>query len=613
MKMMSRVLYVLLLAVLLLAPGAQAKSAPPGPGPAPDVRFPTFVEKTLSNGLRLVVIEQHEQPVISLRLVTKGGRSYEPEGKSGLAEAVASLLPKGTTTRSSQQIAEAIDFVGGNVGAFTGIEFAYATAAVTSDQLGLGFDLLADVVLHPTFPEDEVERWRRQALSTLQVQQQSGSYLASRAVERLVLGQHPYGRLANGTPESVRGLTREDFAAFHKQLYIPNGSILAIVGDVKAADAFARAESAFGKWSKGESLTLPKVEIPDRKSHQIVVVDKPDAVQSEIRLAQPSIAFRDPDLFVAEVYNSVTGGHAASRLYEEIRRKRGLSYGAQSFFAEPTQPGWFEATTFTKTESTVEALELALEVLRGLQSAPVPAAELDLAKISITGAFPLEIETAEGIADKVLEAMRFGYGREFLETYNSKISAVTAADVQRFAKERIHPDRMTIVLVGNASAFSGDLKKKLGEFETIPAAELDLLQADLRKPKAAQAVPAASDPKALELLRQAQAALGGKAFLEQKTQIAKGSGTLSPPGMPQPMPIPALISYRVYPDKERSEIQLPMGTMIRPSTAPTAGQAWVPRCRTTRLKPRPICPMVSTCSAGRPDPATPPGLFPTPT
>jgi len=172
-------------------PETRKRVTPPPAGPAKEVHFPAFQEKTLANGLRVVVIEQHKQPLVSLRLVVKGGRSYEPEGKSGLAEATALLLTKGTASRSAQQIAQTIDFVGGNVSANAGLESGYATAGVTSDQLDLGFDLLSDVVLHPTFPQDEVERWRRQALSALQIQQQTASYLASRAVERLVFGNPP--------------------------------------------------------------------------------------------------------------------------------------------------------------------------------------------------------------------------------------------------------------------------------------------------------------------------------------------------------------------------------------------------------------------------------------
>lgn len=556
---------VLLAASAVLAQTPSKKAAPPPAAPPREVRFPPFEQKTLTNGLRVVVIEQHEQPLVSLRLQLKAGRTFEPAAKAGLAGATASLLTKGTATRSAQQIAEAIDFVGGSLNASTGVESGFASASVTSDQLDLGFDLLSDVILHPTFPQDELERWRRQALSNLQIEMQDAGSLARNALPRLLFGAHPYGNPADGTPESLRGLTRDDLMAFHKRRYVPNDAILAVVGDIRPADAFARAEKAFGAWAKGETAQVPPVPAPALgKGHKIVVIDKPDAVQTEIYLGQVGIPFRDPDLYVERVYNTVLGGTPSARLFDEVRRKRGLAYGAGSFFLEPTQPGWFVANTSTKTESTLEALEVTLDVIRGLGKEPAPASELGLAKTFITGSFPLEIETPDGIASKVLEALKFGYGREFLEGYNDQISRISAADVERFAKERIHSDDMAIVLVGKASAFSGELKKKFGAFETIPATEVDFLQADLRKPKAEKpAVSAADQTQGLELIKKVQAALGGKAFLEQKTQIAKGSGSMSPPGMPQPLPIPSIVNYRVLPDKERTEIQLPMGTMVQ--------------------------------------------------
>jgi predicted Zn-dependent peptidase len=558
------------------------KATPPPPGPAKEVRFPPFEQKTLGNGLRVVVIEQHEQPLVSLHLVLKAGRAFEPAGKAGVSGATAALLTKGTATRSAQQIAEAIDFVGGNVNATNGLESGFADAEVTADQIDLGFDLLSDILLHPTFPQDELDRWRRQALSGLQIQQQDAGYLAGNAMTRVLYGDHPYGSPGDGTPESLKSLTRDDLVAFHQRRYVPNDAILAIVGDVKPADAIARAEKAFGGWKTGEAAKLPAVETAPRKGHRIVVIDKPDAVQTEIRLGQVALAFRDPDLFTERVYNSVLGGTSTSRLFDEVRRKRGLSYGAGSYFLEPTQPGWLEASTSTKTESTLEALEVSLDVIRGLQKDPVPADELRAAKTYITGAFPLEIETADGIAGKVLEAMKAGYGREFLETYNERISKVGAADVQRFARERVHPDDMAIVLAGNASAFSEALKKKYGDFETIPAAEVDFLRADLRKPKATVAAASGADQaKALEMLRKAQEALGGKAFVEQRSQISRGSGTLTPPGAPQPVPIPSIVNYRVLPDKERTEIQLPMGSMVQAFDGTTGWSSLGPQVQDT--------------------------------
>ena len=460
------------------------KQTPPPPKPAQEIHFPAFEEKTLANGLRVVVIEQHENPSLSLQLLLPGGKVYAAPAKAGLADATAALLREGTQTRSSQQISETIDAVGGSLDSAASLESGFVSVTLTSDQIELGLDLLSDVVLRPSFPAEELERWRNQALSGLQIQQSDPSYVATAAFQRLVLGDHPYGWPASGTVQSVRGLTRDDLVAFHRRQYIPNESILAVVGDVKAADAFARVERAFGGWQKGEATSIPPVEVEPKR--RIVVIDKPDSVQTEIRVGQLGIAYRDPDHYVADVYDSVLGASPSARLYDEVRRKRGLSYGAGSEFRMPTQPGWFLATTFTKTESTAEALGVVLDVLQAMDDQPVPAGELAQRKTYITGAFPLEIETPEGIAAKVLEALKFGYGKEYLESYRERIDAVTSEQLRSFAQKRIQPDRMLVVLVGNAKAFAADLEKRFGKFETIPLADVDLLHPDLRAKKESQ-------------------------------------------------------------------------------------------------------------------------------
>jgi zinc protease len=234
-----------------------AKANPPPPQVPKEIDFPAFEQKTLGNGLRVVVVEHHEQPVVSLRLVTRAGQLYEPADKAGLAQMTATLLTEGTESRSSQQIAEAIDQVGGSLGAGVDSDAAYVSALVTADQLGLGLDLLSDVVLRPSFPAEELERQRQQALGGLQIQHESPGYLASAALARALYGEHPYGRPVLGTPDSVQALQRDDLAAFHRSRYVPNASILAVVGDVKPADALARVERAFGGWQKGAEPAEP--------------------------------------------------------------------------------------------------------------------------------------------------------------------------------------------------------------------------------------------------------------------------------------------------------------------------------------------------------------------
>ncbi|HYL04739.1 MAG TPA: pitrilysin family protein, partial [Thermoanaerobaculia bacterium] len=474
---------------------AAVPKSPPPPQPLRELRFPPFAERTLGNGLRLIAIERHTDPEVSLRLLLPAGMLFEPKGKAGLAGATADLLTQGTAGRTAQQIAAAIDGVGGTLDASSGADFVSVSAAVTSDQFDLALELLAEVVLHPSFPAAELERWRRQSLSSLELARANPAYLANVAFQRLVFGAHPYGFPARGTPESLRGLTRDDLAAFHRERYRPDGAILAVVGDFRPAPALAAVERAFGGWARGAATRPPALEPPVYQQRRVVVIDKPDSVQTQIRVGQAALAYDDPDFFVAEVYRTVLGGGSFARLFREIRVKRGLAYGAYCRLAKQLVGGSFVVSTSTKTASTVEALRLSLDELAGMGAAPPPAAELEEAKTYLNGAFPLEIESAGDVADRVLNALGHGRDRAFLDTYRDRIDAVTAADVQRFGRGRIQPDRSVVVLVGNAAAFGPELAKQLGPFTTIPAAELDPLAPDLRRPAAAAPAPAPA-PKA---------------------------------------------------------------------------------------------------------------------
>lgn len=484
-----------LLVLVIAAPPPRAAAMqpaapqPPVPQPMRELRFPAFTDQTLPNGLRLIAIERHTEPEVSLRLQLPAGKLYEPAGKAGLARATADLLTQGTASRTAPQIAAAIDGVGGTLDAGAAADFAFVSAEVTSDQLDLALDLLADLVLHPSFPAAEIERWRRQSLSSLELQRANPAYLADSAFQRLVFGAYPYGFPATGTPESVRGLTRDDLAAFHRAHYLPDGAILAVVGDFRPAAALAGVERVFGGWARGAAPRPPTLELLAEPRRRVVVIDKPDAVQTQIRIGQAALAYTDPDFFTAAVYGTVLGGSSSGRLFREIRIKRGLAYGAYCRFGEQLVSGSFSAATSTKTASTVEALRLALDEIAGMGRAPVPAVELDEAKTYLNGAFPLEIESAGAVAARVLTALGYGLDRGFLDGYRDRISAVTAADVQRFAAGRMHPERMVVVLVGNAAAFGPDLAKQLGPFATIPAAELDPLAPDLRRRAAAAPAP----------------------------------------------------------------------------------------------------------------------------
>jgi len=571
MKKWNRIIYLMVMAVVLgwhataIAQTAKPQQPPP-PQPLRPLQFPAFEQRTLPSGLRVVIIEHHEQPAVSLRLIMKAGAIYDPADKPGLAQATAALLDQGTKTRSAQDIAKAIDFVGGQLSAGAEWDATHASAAVTSDQLDLGMELLADIVLNPAFKDEEIDRWRKQTLSGLQVQMEDPKFLAAAAFNRLIFGHHPYAQPLGGTPESVRALTREDLVRFHKSYYLPNVSIIAVVGDVKPADAFAKIERHFGRWEKGAEAPLPTFNVPQRGTPHIVVLDKPDAVQTEIRVGHVGIARTDPDYFTAQVFDTILGGSSQGRLYVEIRSKRGLTYGAYSGLAERLQPGFFWATTYTKTESTVETVGVILDELKRMQTELVPASELDARKAYLTGGFPLRIETPDGIATQVLDAMLYGYDKSYLETYRDRINSVTAEQVKAFANEKIHPDRVVMVLVGNASAFEADLKQKFPAYEKIAYNEIDLMRPDLKRKKeeiAAKPASEAERAEAMAILQKTVEALGGQAYFNQKSQIMRGSGTLTPPGAPQGVPVQSIVAYEVLPGKSRLELNTAFGVMIQ--------------------------------------------------
>jgi zinc protease len=468
---------------------AQPGGSPPAPGSLPALRFPDFAQTTLPNGLRVVAIERHTEPEVSVQLLLPAGKLYEPAAIAGLANATADLITEGTAGRSAQQIAAAVDGAGATLSASADADFARIGITATADQLDLALDLLGDVVMRPSFPAEELERWRRQTLSSLALDQANPAYLGDIALQRLVFGGHPYGHPLHGTPESVRALTRNDLVAFHRAHYLPNGAILAVAGDFQPAQALAAIERAFGGWVKGEPSRPPVVEPAAGQPRRALVIDKPDAVQTQIRAGQAALAYTDPDFFTAQVYATVLGGNSSARLFSEIRRKRGLAYGAYCRFGEYEVGGSFAATTSTKTESTGEALSLTLDEVAGMARAPVPETELQEAKTYLNGAFPLEIEGVGDVANRVLTALGHGLGRDFLDSYRNRIAAVSAAAVQRFAAGRIQPQRMALVLVGNAAAIRPQLAGQVGALEVILAADLDPLAPDLRRPAAAAPKP----------------------------------------------------------------------------------------------------------------------------
>lgn len=463
---------------------------PPRPLPARPVSFPPYEIRTLPNGMQVIVVMHSEQPAVSMRLLTRAGAAYDPPGKNGVAALLAALLDQGTTTRSAAEIADTIDSIGGVLDTGAGTDVTSVNVLVMKDSFDLGMDLIADIVRHPAFDAVELERQRQQALSSLKVSYEDPNFVASVVFNRLIYGFHPYGLPGGGTPQSLPALTRDDLRDYHRRYFAPNNSIFAIVGDVTAPEAFAAAERVFGDWAR-RTIEVPSPPSPPDPTRRVVVIDKPDAVQTSVRVGHLGVSRRTPDYRALDLAIRILGGEGSNRLYRVLRSERGLTYSASADMNALLQAGEFVAETDTRSEATGEVLRLIVEEFNRIQRERTGQYELAGAQAYMTGSFPITIETPGAIATQVLNAVFYGVSLEELRTYRERVNAVTVDDIQRVARDYLKPDRLSIVLVGNLAVFKDQLARAgFAQYEVIPLGDLDLTSADLkRRPTAAGSAP----------------------------------------------------------------------------------------------------------------------------
>jgi zinc protease len=553
---------------------------PPRPLPARQSSFPAYQIRTLPNGLQVVAVSHHEQPAVSLRLLVRAGGAQDPSGKPGVAYLAASLLDQGTTTQNAERIASTIDSIGGAIGAGAGSDITFINAAVMKDSLGLALDLLSDLARHPAFAPEEIDRQRQQILSGLKVSYDDPDYLAGVVFDRLVYGFHPYGKPDSGTPESITAVTRQDLLAFHKRWFGANNAILAIVGDVTSEEAFSGAERAFGSW---ERVELPEVkpEEPPPPTRRVVVVDRPSAAQTEIRVGNVSLPRRHPDYLALDIATKILGGEGGNRLHRVLRSERGLTYGASADLNALKDTGNIVAETDTRSEKTAEALRLIVEEIVRLQRQRVQQRELSDAQEYLTGSFPLTVETPSAIALQVLNAVFYGLDLNELQTYRERVNAITVDDIQRVAQLYLHPDKLSIVLVGDASVFAKDLAGVgFDQVERIPIGELDLSSPDLRRhstPRPGRLEPVvfrqsvtAVEDRARALITRAIEAKGGLALLRSiQTVRIQSVATVQSDGINTDLPTTMTIRY---PSSFRIDSTTPAGRLVQVFSA---GRYWV--------------------------------------
>jgi zinc protease len=478
----------LILFVSLVSSGslfAQARAwpseRPPRPLAARDVKFPPYEIRTLSNGLQVVVVLHHEQPAVSMRLLVRAGSASDPSGKLGLVQELASLLDQGTETRSAEELADAIDFIGGAMGTGAATDVTYLNMVVMKDSFETGLRMLSDMARHPAFAPAEMDRHLQQTLAGLRVSLEDPDYVADAVFDRLVYGFHPYGMPHTGTPETISGITRDDLVQFHKKYFAPNNAILAIVGDVTAEGAFDLARKVFGDWERRE-IPVEKFIDPPGPTRRLVVVNKPDAVQTEVRVGHIGIPRKFPDYMAVNLAVRILGGEGSNRLHNVLRTQRSLTYGAQADLDTLKDTGDIQAHTNTRSAATAEVVRVIFDEFWRLQREPVSERELADAKAYMTGSFPLTIETPDEIAMQVLNVVFYGLPIEELQTYRERVNAVSVDDIQRVARAYLKPDRLSVVLVGNVAAFEKDLKGVgFDTHETVELGNLDLTAADFKR------------------------------------------------------------------------------------------------------------------------------------
>lgn len=415
-----------------------------------DCVFALDVKKTqLPNGLIVLHSENHNLPIVMVTLIVKAGQMHEPEEKAGTAHLVAELLTEGTKSRSSKDISEQIDFIGASLDASAGADFTTLSLSVLKKDLGKGFELFADVLLKPGFPENELGRVRERIKGFLRQQEEDPSFLAGRAFKREIFGRHPYGRLTEGSPMTLDLIARDDLIRYHADYYLPNNSILSISGDLTSDELSALLAEHLGGWGIGGLPEKRALAVEDRRMKTVIKIDK-DLTQANIILGHVGISRENPDYYAVSVMNYILGGGGfSSRLMQSIRDKMGLAYDVHSYFASFKESGQFQVGVQTKNESASVAIEEIRNQLQRIRKEHVSDEELSEAKAYLTGSFPRRLDTNRKIADFLASVEFFRLGENYVTKYADYINAVTKEDVLRVAQKYLDPENHILVVVAD--------------------------------------------------------------------------------------------------------------------------------------------------------------------
>jgi zinc protease len=416
--------------------------------------------RLLGNGLPLTVVERRDLPIVHLEIILRAGADLDQPMQAGRSSMMAEMMDEGTPSRSALAIAEQLDHLGAWFSITPSWDTTVLSLHVLAQRLEAALDIVADVILNASFPADEFRRKQDERLAALQQDRDEAAQLAVKALAAGVFGTaHPYGAPLDGTHDSISRLTREDVAALYAGIAGPAQAHVLVVGDVSADAIAAAIDARFGAWRGGASVAAVLPAVPVAVARRVLLVDKPDAAQAEIRVGHAAPARDTKDFFALKVLNTVLGGSFTSRLNTILRERMGVTYGASSSFRLRSQGGIFQTGAAILTEAATRSAQVVVEEMQKLQSDPVPVDELRRAQSYIALGLPRSFETAENIAAHVREQIVYGLAPDYWTHYVERIFAVSAQDVTAAAARHLHPDACTIVIVADRNAVGESLEQ----------------------------------------------------------------------------------------------------------------------------------------------------------
>ena len=436
----------------------------PAPLPPRPIVIPAPRETVLANGLRVVIVEDHRLPLVSYRLAFRIGTAFDPPQLPGLTDLLAGLLPEGTETRTSREIAEEVARMGASLSAGANSDYTIVAASALSKFNEEILDLMAEVVLQPSFPENEVELAKQNTKESLRQQRAQPSFLASEMVSRVMFGEHPYAIVAP-TPESIDRSSRDEFVRFHRDKFVPNSAVFIVVGDVQHEVVVRKLESLFSTWERGADLVTDFPAPPVRTKRVAYLVDRRGSAQSNIVIANSGIVRTSPDYFPMLLMHTVLGANASSRLFMNLREDKGYTYGAYTNLDARRTAGTFRSTAEVRTPVTGDSLKEFFYELDRIRNEVVSEKEIRDAKSYLTGVFPIRLETQEGLTDQLVQIKMLNLPDDYLQHYRDRVQAVTAAEIQRVANKYVMPDEAAVIVVGDGSLVLDQIKPYVGEIE----------------------------------------------------------------------------------------------------------------------------------------------------